>query len=219
MSAEKAETFFNGTIKEVRLNAGGTGLLADKRITMSCVMVFGPIIGMPGWLTDEYSLVAKEGVRRRTSNEAKLEGVEISLFANESQEEPILKVESCSIQGFKFVRGKTKKNGSVGLVSMHFAVSTISFNAKLWNIIPDYSNGTLFMKFAGTQMSMSFGNPVVVPPKEKTEPIDTTDYTDPKYDEDFGAKKADSKTLSPAAQKAADVMAGKSSNKGKHLVH
>lgn len=239
-SRTKLQTFFPNSRKEVALHSGGTGLLADKRINLAVVMPLadGRILGMPGWLSDEYVLVSKEdGSTERTTNMAQLEGVEVSLYANDTQQEPILKLDSCSVQKFQFVKGKNKKNGALGSVNLHFNISTISFNKKLWDLIPDYNNATLFAVFSGTQMTMSFGKPrevdseeveggvdepkqpiipgtVLVAPK----PMATTSTTrmvadmTPNQEAMFQKAKANQKR-SPAAQHAADVLDGRSTTK------
>ena len=231
MSKTKVQTFFPGTRKEVMILSSGTGLLSDKRVQLALSMKLsdGRLVGMPDWLSDAYVLIAKDnGWTGTKKHQAQLDGVEVKLYANDSQEEPILVLESCSIQSLSFVRGNDKKNGAVGNVDLHFTLSTISYNAKLWKMVPDYFMGTLFMQFAGTQMTMVF--------KKKKEGEEDGESEEPnllgpEHDAEFGAKQStqlaarvaassttgkvtempsgSQRRLSPAAQAAADVMDGK----------
>lgn len=224
MSKSKVATFFPQRRCEIKLQSGGTGLLADKRVTLACHMDLtdGKLLGMPGWLSDEYVLVSKEDSGTdSTKNRVQLEGVEIALYANDTQEEPVLRVPSCNLQGFTFKKGKTKNNGALGAVTLSFAVSTNSYNKKLYDWIPDYTNSTFFAMFSGTQMMMSFGKPTDTDQEEiADEPnqptIPGTVVAAPKPAEKTstpGASKS-SKKRSPAAQRAADVLDGKSTTKG-----
>lgn len=144
------QTFFPGARRQVDLK-GVTALRAtngESRIKLQCSpMDGGALVGMPGWLADAYSAVAKAGSGIRAANlDVKYDGMNVTTYATSSSKRDLV-LGSCQLQKFAVMHEGSEDEGAV---SLHF-VLYVPMHSDTWKWAGGMIGNSFWMGFEQTQ--------------------------------------------------------------------